>query len=80
MAGLLDAYLYCDNAKALQVERGMADWTGSIVGHLSDSLDQRMLACEYGGMNEVLVNTYAITGDKKYLGLSYKFHDRRILD
>lgn len=80
MAGLLDAYLYCDNARALQVERGMADWTGSIVGHLSDSLDQRMLACEYGGMNEVLVNTYAITGDKKYLGLSYKFHDRRILD
>jgi len=80
MAGLLDAYLYCDNAKALQVERGMADWTGSIVGHLSDSLDQRMLACEYGGMNEVLVNTYAITGDKKYLDLSYKFHDKRILD
>lgn len=80
MSGLLDAYLYCDNAKALQVERGMADWTGSIVGHLSDSLDQRMLACEYGGMNEVLVNTYAITGDKKYLDLSYKFHDKRILD
>jgi DUF1680 family protein len=80
MAGLLDAYLYCDNAKALQIERGMADWTGSIVGHLSDSLDQRMLACEYGGMNEVLVNTYAITGDKKYLDLSYKFHDKRILD
>jgi len=80
MAGLLDAYLYCDNAKALKVEKGMADWTGSIVGHLSDSLDQRMLACEYGGMNEVLVNTYAITGDKKYLDLSYKFHDKRILD
>ncbi|HEY8972318.1 MAG TPA: beta-L-arabinofuranosidase domain-containing protein [Puia sp.] len=80
MAGLLDAYLYCDNAKALTVEKGMADWTGSIVGHLSDSLDQRMLACEYGGMNEVLVNTYAITGDKKYLDLSYKFHDKRILD
>ncbi|HVU59007.1 MAG TPA: beta-L-arabinofuranosidase domain-containing protein [Puia sp.] len=80
MAGLLDAYLYCDNAKALQVEKGMADWTVSIVGHLSDSLDQRMLACEYGGMNEVLVNTYAITGDKKYLDLSYKFHDKRILD
>jgi len=80
MAGLLDAYLYCDNVKALQVEKGMADWTGSIVGHLSDSLDQRMLACEYGGMNEVLVNTYAITGDKKYLDLSYKFHDKRILD
>ena len=38
MAGLLDAYLYCDNAEALRVEKGMADWTGAIVGHLSDSV------------------------------------------
>jgi DUF1680 family protein len=80
MAGLLDAYLYCNNAKALQVEKSMADWTASVVGHLNDSLVQKMLACEYGGMNEVLVNTYAITGEKKYLDLSYKFHDSRILD
>ena len=80
MAGLLDAYLYCDNAMALRVEKGMADWTGTIVGHLSDSVRQKMLLCEYGGMNDVLANTYAITGDKKYLDLSYEFHDRRILD
>ena len=75
MAGLLDAYLYCDNAAALRVEKGMADWTGTIVGHLSDSVRQKMLFCEYGGMNDVLANTYAITGDKKYLDLSYEFHD-----
>jgi len=80
MAGLLDAYLYCDDAAALRVEKGMADWTGTIVGHLSDSVRQKMLLCEYGGMNDVLANTYAITGDKKYLDLSYKFHDKRILD
>jgi len=80
MAGLLDAYLYCDIAGALRVERGMADWTGTIVGHLSDSVRQKMLLCEYGGMNDVLANTYAITGDKKYLDLSYEFHDHRILD
>ncbi len=80
MAGLLDAYLYAGNTKALQVERRMADWTGTIVGGLSDSIRQRMLACEYGGMNEVLANTYAITGDKKYLALSYDFYDKRILD
>jgi DUF1680 family protein len=80
MAGLLDAYLYCNNQRALQVERRMADWTGTIVQHLADSLLQKMLFCEYGGMNEVLVNTYSITGDKKYLALSWKFHDTRILD
>ena len=30
MAGLLDAFLYCDNTRALAVEKGMADWTGTI--------------------------------------------------
>ncbi|GAA0546488.1 glycoside hydrolase family 127 protein [Chitinophaga japonensis] len=80
MAGLLDAYLYCNNQQALAVEKGMADWTGDILKDLPDSLVQKMLLCEYGGMNETLVNTYALTGEKKYLDLSYKFHDRRILD
>lgn len=80
MAGLLDAYLYCDNQQALAIERKMADWTGTIVNHLSDSLVQKMLFCEYGGMNEVLVNTYALTADKRYLDMSWRFHDRRILD
>jgi uncharacterized protein len=80
MAGLLDAWLYTGNAEALRVECGMADWVDGVVGHLSDSVRQRMLACEYGGMNEVLANTYAITGDKKYLELSYDFYDKRVLD
>lgn len=80
MAGLLDAYLYCDNKEALIIEKKMADWTGTIVNHLADSLLQKMLFCEYGGMNEVLVNTYALTTEKKYLDMSYKFHDKRILD
>ncbi len=80
MAGLLDAYLYAGSTKALQIERRMADWAGTIAGGLSDSVRQRMLACEYGGMNEVLANTFAITGDKKYLTLSYDFYDKRILD
>ncbi|OQP64302.1 hypothetical protein A3860_20225 [Niastella vici] len=80
MAGLLDAYLYCDNKKALTVETGIADWTAHLLSNLPDSSLQRMLFCEYGGMNDVLVNTYALTGEKKYLDLSYKFHDKRILD
>lgn len=80
MAGLLDAYLYCDNKQALLIEKKMADWTAAVVNHLPDSLIQKMLICEYGGMNEVLVNTYALTAEKKYLDMSWKFHDRRILD
>jgi uncharacterized protein len=80
MAGLLDAWLYCDNGRALELEKGMAAWTATVVGHLPDSTLQKMLGCEYGGMNDVLANTYALTGDKKWLELSYRFHDKRILD
>lgn len=78
--GLLDVYLYTNNQKALKISEGIADWTGAITKNLSDSLFQKMLGTEYGGMNDALVNTFAITGKKKYLDLSYRFYDKRILD
>lgn len=80
MAGLLDAYLYADNDKALRINIGLSDWTAETLKNLNDEQLQKMLLCEYGGMNDVLVNTYALTGNRKYLDLSYKFHDRRVLD
>jgi DUF1680 family protein len=80
MAGLLDAYLYCHNNKALALQTKFADWTENLLKDLTDEQLQKMLLCEYGGMNEALVNTYALTKDKKYLALSYKFHDKRVLD
>ncbi|MBS1935564.1 MAG: glycoside hydrolase family 127 protein, partial [Bacteroidetes bacterium] len=80
MAGLVDAYLYCDNKKALTIAVRMADWVGETLKNLNDEQLQKMLACEFGGMNEVLVNIYSITGEKKYLDLSYKFQHKAILD
>ena len=79
MAGLVDAYLYCDNAKALQVVVKMADWTGEIMKNLTEEQRLKMLNCEYGGMQDVLANIYAITGNKKYLELSYKFDDEFVM-
>jgi len=79
MAGLVDAYLYCDNAKALQVVVKMADWTGEIMKNLTEEQRLKMLNCEYGGMQDVLSNIYAITGNKKYLELSYKFDDEFVM-
>ena len=79
MAGLCDAYLYCNNQQALKVVTGMADWVYNTVDHLSDSLRLKMLNCEYGGMNDVLANIYSYTGNKKYLNLSYKFKDEFVM-
>ena len=73
LAGLLDAYLYCDNKTALTIAVAAADWTGTIVNGLNEEQRLKMLNCEHGGMNEVLANIYAITGNEKYLALSSKF-------
>lgn len=75
MAGLVDAYLYCGNEEALQVVTGMADWTGNILKNLDKVQFQKMLRCEYGGMNDVLTYIYAITGKRKYLDIAYLFFD-----
>lgn len=75
MAGLLDAYLYTDNAEALKVDLKLADWVDATLKNLTPDQLQQMLKCEYGGMNDVLANIYSITGNKKYLDLSYKFYD-----
>ncbi len=79
-AGLLDAYRYCRNDKALSVARKLGDWVGDVVAQLNDEQIQKMLACEHGGMNEALVELYVITGEEKYLKLSRRFHHKAVLD
>ncbi|XVJ59115.1 MAG: hypothetical protein HEQ23_06815 [Tepidisphaera sp.] len=79
MAGLRDAYLFCNNTKALEVWRGLADYSHSIVGSLSPEQLDRMLRCEHGGMNELAADLWAITKDPKHLDLARRFNDLRIL-
>lgn len=79
MSGLVDAYLYAGNEKALNVVTRMAEWVQNTVGNLTEEQRLRMLNCEYGGMNDVLANIYAITGDPKYLDLARKFNDEFVM-
>src|SRR5258707_2852074 len=80
MAGLTDVHLFVDNKKALAIVEKMADWTDNILKDLKDEQLEKMRNCEYGGMADVLTHLYEITGKKKYIDLSYKFHDHFILD
>jgi uncharacterized protein len=79
MAGLVDAYLYCHNEKALRIATRMADWVETTLKDLGREQLLKMLNCEYGGMAEVLANIYSITGNKKYLEISYKFRDEFVM-
>jgi DUF1680 family protein len=75
-AGLRDAYRHTGNATALEVEIRFAEWAERILAPMTDAQVQRMLNTEFGGMNEVLADLYADTGDKRWLNLSYKFEHR----
>jgi DUF1680 family protein len=79
-AGLLDAHHYCSNEKALEVATKFADWAIAVTANLSEEQFQSMLACEHGGMNEVLAELYARTGNENYLKLSRCFHHKFVLD
>ena len=79
MSGLCDVYYYTSNRRALTLVSRMADWVHQTIDHLPDSTRLVMLNCEYGGMNDVLANIYALTGNKKYLDLSYKFKDEFVM-
>jgi hypothetical protein len=80
LAGLVDAYELTGDAQALQVARKFADWAYEETKALTDDQWQRMLVCEYGGMNDVLAELYSLTKDERYLELSRKFYDHRVLD
>jgi DUF1680 family protein len=80
ISGLLDAYLYADSNKAKEVVIRFADWADHITEGLNDEQRQKMLACEFGGMNEALINVYAITGNKKYLEVADRFYHKAIMD
>ena len=79
-AGLRDAHHLAGSSEALGVARQLGDWVERSVGSLTDDQMQEVLRCEYGGMNEVLADLYADTGDARYLALSRRFHDRAVLD
>lgn len=80
MAGLLDAYHLTGNKEAVGVAKKFGDWMIDETKDLDHDQWQRMLRCEYGGINESLAELYTITKETKYLDLSRKFYDAVVLD
>jgi DUF1680 family protein len=79
-AGLRDAYRHTGNRTALDVEIKFAGWAERVLAPMDDPQVQRMLATEFGGMNEIFADLYADTGDRRWLTLSYRFEHHAVLD
>ncbi|WSQ07103.1 glycoside hydrolase family 127 protein [Streptomyces sp. NBC_01231] len=84
MRGLLDAHTLAGNAQALAIASTMGDWVHSRLGRLPKAQLERMwsiyIAGEYGGMNEVLADLYALTGKQDHLAAARCFDNTALLD
>ena len=79
-AGLRDAYRHTGSRTALAVETRFAAWAEGLYTHLDNAQCQQILRTEFGGMNEVLADLYADTGDPRWMALSDKFQHHAVLD
>ena len=81
LAGLRDAWRLMGNSLALEIEARLADWVNATLSPLDGAQIQTMLTCEHGGMNEVLADLSADTGNPKYLLMASRyFHHAAVLD
>jgi len=79
-SGLIDVYTHTGNKKALEIAEKMGLWVKSRTDKLSDAQIQKMLRVEFGGMNDMFYNLYAVTGRDVYLTLAKRFEDKFIFD
>lgn len=79
-AGLRDAYRLTGNRTALDVEVKFAEWADRILSKLNEAQIQKMLATEFGGMNEIMADLYADTGDARWKKAFQHFEHRAIFE
>lgn len=80
MAGLRDAHLHRGSKPALDVLVRLTEWVYAASADVPDDRLQKMLDREHGGMNEVLADVGAITGDDRFVALARRFSHRALLD
>jgi uncharacterized protein len=78
MAGLLDMHLLCGSAQALDVLKGMVEWTRRWADPLGEAHMARVLEREYGGMNDLLYRFAALSGSEDDFELAHRFDHERI--
>ncbi|MGC6400164.1 beta-L-arabinofuranosidase domain-containing protein [Sphingomonas sp. FW199] len=79
-AGLRDAAVLAESAASRSVLIRLADWAVVATRPLSDAQFEAMLETEHGGMSEVLVDLYDMTGNAEYRALAERFAHKAVLN
>lgn len=78
--GLIDVYQYMGNEQALLVADHLADWFYRWSGEYTREEFDNILDVETGGMLEVWVQLYEITGNDKYKTLMDRYYRGRLFE
>ena len=79
-AGLLDAHAHCGNARALEVAVRLGGYLDAVFAQLDDAQMQKMLSCEFGGLNESFAELHGRTGDARWLRTAERLRHREVMD
>ncbi|MCM1107451.1 MAG: glycoside hydrolase family 127 protein [Clostridium sp.] len=79
-AGLRDAWMYGGNEKARTCFLKLCDWGVNLIANLTDAQVQSILDTEHGGINEMYVDAYQMTGDERYLEAAKRYSHQVMVD
>ena len=75
LAGLVDVYNYTGYEAAKTVASSLGDWVYERTSKWDKATQNKVLAIEYGGMNDCLYELYAITGKDEHAIAAHSFDE-----
>jgi DUF1680 family protein len=79
-SGLRDAYRIARRPRALAIAVRLADWLERHMAQLDDTRLEALMQVEFGGLNWVLADLYADTGEARYLAMARRWRHRWLTD
>ena len=80
LQGVIDIFRFSGYEKALTVAKRLGDWVYERVMKWDKALNEKVLAVEYGGMNDCLYDLYSFTGEEKYALAAHRFDEEALFD
>ena len=78
LAGIIDVYKFTGSSDALELAKGLGDWTYDRASSWGKGLNEVVLSTEYGGMNDALYELYNCSGDDKYAIAAHFFDQDKL--
>lgn len=80
LAGLVDAYEITGNKTALATAEKLGDWVADRANSWSVSTQNKVLAIEYGGMNDAMYELYKCSGKEEYKAAAHMFDETNLFE